>query len=100
MQFWKFQTCPKTWKIGMHFPLNIPVTMHFKSFADLFLIIEYISLGHGDAILHQPDGKCKQLFMDAATTSKKTKMISIDEILTKIPEHLAKCIIQFHALTG
>ena len=49
MQFWKFQTCPKTclfgmgveiffvggegaWKIGMHFSFNIPVTMQFQKF--------------------------------------------------------------------
>ena len=28
MQFWKFQT----WKIGMHFSFNIPVTMQFQKF--------------------------------------------------------------------
>ena len=32
MQFWKFKTCPKTWKIGMHFSFNISVTMHFQKF--------------------------------------------------------------------
>ena len=32
MQVSKFQTCPKTWKIGMHFSFNIPVTMQFQKF--------------------------------------------------------------------
>ena len=32
MQFWKFQTCPNTWKIGMHFSFIIPVTMQFHKF--------------------------------------------------------------------
>ena len=32
MQFLTFQTCPETWKIGMHFSFNIPVTMQFQKF--------------------------------------------------------------------
>ena len=60
----------------------------------------HLLLGHGANILHQEDGKCQELILDASTSSKQTKLIRINEIVQNLPHHLSKAVLQFHALTG